>query len=367
MRKLGSIVARLTAARRATAGHSAGASDPVLRPLRDFGPNPGRLTAHSFVPPDLKPGAPPVVILHGCTQNAELYDRGSGWSQLAARDGFALLYPEQTRANNSNLCFNWFQPSDARRGQGETRSISQMIAAMVDRHQLDPARVFITGLSAGGAMTSVMLATYPELFAGGAVIAGLPFGCARSLGEALGQMRGSDSAMRRILERRARAAADHSGRMPSLSVWHGTSDSIVDPSNAGALIDQWRDLYGMGGATGMVEPVGRHRREVWSDASGRAMIERYDIRGMGHGVPLASGGPDPVGAPGPHMLEAGISSTNRIAQFWGISEAGRTELNPVPKARSAVDIIHPVPFARPAVESPGVAIERALRAAGLMR
>jgi poly(hydroxyalkanoate) depolymerase family esterase len=95
--------------------------------------------------------------------------------------GFALLLPEQQRTNNPNGCFNWFQTGDIERGHGEALSIRQMVSKMVSDHGIDPARVFVTGLSAGGAMTSVMLATYPEVFAGGAIIAGLPYGAANNV------------------------------------------------------------------------------------------------------------------------------------------------------------------------------------------
>jgi poly(hydroxyalkanoate) depolymerase family esterase len=115
-----------------------------------------------------------VVALHGCTQTAADYDHGSGWTRLADRYGFAVLFPEQQRANNPNNCFNWFLPSDTRRSHGEAFSIRQMIERVITDHGVDRRRVFVVGLSAGGAMTSAMLATYPDLFAGGAIIAGLP-------------------------------------------------------------------------------------------------------------------------------------------------------------------------------------------------
>src|SRR5918998_828227 len=98
-------------------------------------------------------------------QTAAGYDHGAGWSMLADRYGFVLLFPEQRQANNQRLCFNWYQSGDIERGRGEPLSIRQMIERMVRDHNVDPRRVFVTGLSAGGAMTSVMLATYPELFA----------------------------------------------------------------------------------------------------------------------------------------------------------------------------------------------------------
>src|SRR5687767_9519783 len=190
--------------------------DGRLGHLRDFGSNPGELDARVYTATDAPSRL--AVVLHGCTQTASTYDRGSGWSQLAERHDFALLFPQQRRADNSNLCFNWFLPSDARRGRGEAASISQMVQYVAARYRLDRSRIFITGLSAGGAMTSVMLACYPELFAGGAVIAGLPFASANTLPEALERMRGRGAPPRLELAARAMAAADHTSHRPTLSV-----------------------------------------------------------------------------------------------------------------------------------------------------
>ena len=367
MRSLGRVVSRLTAARRSMEAANAN-SDGRLDVLTGFGTNPGDLEARIYLPTDA-PNAL-VVVLHGCTQSASVYDRGSGWSQLAERHGFALLIPEQRRANNPNLCFNWYLPSDARRGRGEASSISQMIELMAAQHRLDRSRTFITGLSAGGAMTSVMLACYPELFAGGAIIAGLPFASANSLPEALERMRGQGSPNRRQLSARAKAAADHEGDPPKLSVWHGTHDTIVDRSNATAIVDQWRDLHGVGDMQGSVETLAGHRREIWSDRQGRAVVEKYDIRGMGHGIPLSTRDDQACGTVGPHMLEASICSTRQIAHSWGLVAEGVYQRVPshAPMNLSA----SPTP-SRPMISSApdpngvGAVIEDALRAAGLMR
>src|ERR1700722_1138218 len=134
-----------------------------LRETQNFGTNPGALRMFTYLPPNVSGEIPLVVVLHGCTQTAAGYDQGAGWSTLANRYGFALLFPEQQRANNPNGCFNWFQTGDIERGHGEALSIRQMIAKMVSDHAIDARRVFVTGLSAGGAMTSVMLATYPDV------------------------------------------------------------------------------------------------------------------------------------------------------------------------------------------------------------
>lgn len=368
MRGLGKIVARLTAARRAIDTISAN-DDDVLDEMTGFGSNPGQLAARTFVPDTLRPGAPLVVVLHGCTQNASVYDTGSGWSELAAREGFALLFPEQRRSNNSNLCFNWYTPKDARRNRGEALSISQMVTHMTERHGLDRSRVFVTGLSAGGAMTSVMLATYPELFAGGAIIAGLPFATANTLPEALARMRGPGGPTRRELASRARAAANHSGAFPTLSVWHGTRDTIVDPVNADAIVDQWRDIHGIGTSSATVDMVGEHRREIWRDTEGRALVERYDVRGMGHGTPLATRDGEGYGRAGPHMLDADICSTRRIAAFWGLTEAEIDRRAPPRETvgRESDPSADAWTLAGQHQEAVGTVIENALRAAGLMR
>ena len=367
MRGLGNIVSRLTAARRKIEAANAN-DDGRLRALTGFGSNPGDLDARIYIPAQAPTGL--VVVLHGCTQSASVYDKGSGWSKLAERHGFAVLYPQQRRANNSNLCFNWYQPGDARGGRGEAASIAQMIADVAARHGLDRSQVFITGLSAGGAMTAVMLACYPELFAGGAIIAGLPFASANSLPEALARMRGQGFPSRRQLVEQVRTAADEKAALPTLSVWHGTNDSIVDPANATAIVDQWRDLHELGDSAGDVDAIAGHRRETWSNAQGRTVIERYDIRGMGHGTPIDARDDTACGTAGPHMLQANLCSTRQIAESWGLiaEDANRREAVRVTAGAAVAPLpLRPTPFALPAQSGPGAVIENALSAAGLMR
>lgn len=375
MRRLGSTVSRLHTMRRASMAALAQidtlGGGGRLAEMSGFGTNPGALVAKIYIPETLASSAPLVVVLHGCTQNASVYDRGSGWSDLADRHGFAVLFPEQTRANNHNLCFNWYQSADRRRGQGEPASIAQMVRHMVATYDLDPARVYVNGLSAGGAMAAVMLATHPELFAGGAIIAGLPFAVAEGVPQALERMRGQGMPSRRSLASKIANASDHDGPWPTLSVWHGTADSLVVPANADVIVDQWRDRVGLGTEEGELDRVDGHRRTTWRDASGRAMIERIDVAGMGHGTPLSTRGKASCGTAGAHMLEAGICSTSRIAAFWGLTG----KVAQPSAARGAVKRVQPAKAksrARPAKARPratgvGAVIENALRAAGLMR
>jgi poly(hydroxyalkanoate) depolymerase family esterase len=317
---LSETVSRLTAQRRAMAAvPGAPAATPVLRAAPLPAENPGALAGWAFVPDDLPPAAPLVVVLHGCTQTAAAYDHGSGWSALAAEAGFALLYPEQTRANNPNLCFNWFAPGDVTRGQGEVESIRQMVAAMVAAHDLDPARVFIGGLSAGGAMTAAMLATSPDVFAGGAIVAGIAHGVASSVNEGLERMRGVGLPDAEGVATLVRAASPHAGPWPRLSLWQGSADDRVDAANADAIAAGWARLHGLGAP--QVEKAAGYPRRVWRDAAGLEIIEAFTIDGMGHGAPITTRGAEACGNAAPHMLEAGISSTRRIAAFWGIAPA----------------------------------------------
>lgn len=328
MRTLSNTITRLSRLRAQYKSQGGGgAGDGRLSELRDFGSNPGALGAKVYVPRDLPEGAPLVVVLHGCTQTATSYDRGAGWSTLADQEGFALLFPEQQRANNPNLCFNWFVPGDIKRNGGEALSIKQMVETSVRSHKLDRTRIFITGLSAGGAMTSVMLATYPEVFAGGAIIAGLPYGTANSIPQAFDRMRGHGIPSTQQLQRRLREASSHDGPWPTLSVWHGSADQTVDSSNAKAIIEQWCSIHGVAAAEVRRATVNGHSRKVWCNAHGREVMEAYSISGMGHGTPIATTGRTGLGTAGPFMLEAGICSTRCIAQFWGLLKAPADAMN----------------------------------------
>jgi len=285
--------------------------------------------------------------------------------------GFAVLYPEQQRGNNANLCFNWFNTGDTQRDSGEALSIRQMVVSMVAKHAIDPARIFVTGLSAGGAMTSVMLATYPEVFAGGAIIAGLPYGTAASIAEAFDRMRAHGGPSAAALGALVTNASPHKGPWPSISVWHGESDATVSHTNSTLIVEQWGALHGVPREPTAVEHVDGHLRNVWRDAHGRDVIEEYRIGGLGHGTPLSTSGANACGVVGPYMLEAGISSTRRIAGFWdlGTAQAERRQEAPPPSQSMIVPTEHREAPSCPPRSSSHVEgiIEDALRAAGLMR
>jgi poly(hydroxyalkanoate) depolymerase family esterase len=325
--------------------------------------NPGALQARAYLPADLARGAPLVVVLHGCTQTAAGYDAGSGWSTLADQAGFALLFPEQTRRNNANLCFNWFERADIARAGGEAESIAALTEAMIAAHGLDRARVFVTGLSAGGAMANAMLATYPDVFAGGAIIGGLPYDCASGVGQAMERMRGQGLSADPAALRRA--VAGHGARRPSVSLWHGTQDTTVVPANMAAAGRQWRGVHGLPDAPSATEHGATWEHRRWTDADGRTLVEEWSVTGMGHGVPLdpAAG----LGAAGPYMLDVALDSTRAIAAGWGLIAAAPAASTPEPRYRPMTR--EPLP-AEPASAPMGSAqevIERTLRSVGLIR
>ncbi len=342
-----------------------------------FGINLGNLRMFTYAPPELAPSPALVVVLHGCTQNAAGYDLGSGWSVLAERYGFVALFPEQKKANNPKRCFNWFQTGDIERDRGEVASIRQMVEIAIREHGIDRSRVFVTGLSAGGAMTAAMLATYPEVFAGGAIIAGLPYRCATSVSEAFECMFQGQTRTGGEWGDLVRHASLHRGPWPKVSVWHGSADATVKPMNAGEIIKQWTDVHGLTASASRSETVDGYPRRVWTNNAGEDLIEEYIISGMAHGTPLATGNDENhYGVAGPFLLEVGISSSYHIARFWGLTDSVVSKRKPsLAAATGAGGHVHarlpederirgeaPSP-----VQDIGGVITRALKAAGLMR
>jgi poly(hydroxyalkanoate) depolymerase family esterase len=372
---------------RTTGGASPFGAVDLDSPLRE-------MHMFAYVPANAGDSPALVVVLHGCTQTASGYDYGAGWSTLADRYGFALLVPEQQRSNNPNGCFNWFLPEDTQRGRGEAASIRQMVETMVRDKGIDPRRVFITGLSAGGAMTSVMLACYPEVFAGGAIVAGLPYGAASNVQQAFESMLQCPSRPAHEWGGLVRGAAPHDGAWPRVSIWHGSADKTVIPSNAREILKQWTDVHGLKIAPSAQETVDGYPRQVWISDAGEELIESYTIPQMSHGTPLATGKADfECGAAGPFLLDVGISSSFHIAKFFGLTAAGVRSASPRPEHAATPHVRLPVkiptespqpeilygevldkaepeyPRHRPA--SPrvdiGAVITKALTAAGLMR
>ncbi len=297
-----------------------------LSEVEHFGDNPGNLRMFQYVPDNLPPQAPLVVVLHGCTQTAAGYDRSSGWSWLAQEHGFAVVFAQQRGENNPRRCFNWFRPSDIVRDGGEAASIRHMVTWLADRHDIDRQRIFVTGLSAGGAMANVMLSAYPDVFAAGAIIAGLPYRSAKSVHDALQVMMEGVSRSPEAWGAEVRAAsplgslADSriAAPWPRVAVWQGLADDVVRPSNAVEIVKQWTDVHGFGEQASEEEEAGGTKRMRWRNADGEVVIEAVAIEHLGHAVPIDAARLDLHEQPGPHFADIGLSSTLEIARFFGL-------------------------------------------------
>jgi feruloyl esterase len=176
--------------------------------------------------------------------------------------------PEQQRSNNPKGCFTWFQPGDIQRGRGEALSIRQMVEKIVFNAGVDRRRVFITGLSAGGAMTSVMLGCYPEVFAAGAIVAGLPYGAAANGNKC---SRACTSARRDPHRSGATWYAERPRIRdpgPRISVWHGSADRTVIPVNAVEILKQWTNVHGLPPTPSVQDRIGGYPRQTWVNTTG---------------------------------------------------------------------------------------------------
>jgi poly(hydroxyalkanoate) depolymerase family esterase len=316
MKKIVLVVATLVAG--LLAGTTPASAASVVE-VTGFGSNPGALKMFSYVPDGLPAGRPVVVALHGCTQGAAAYGTGSGWTQLADRFGFSVVLPEQQSGNNLNKCFNWFEPGDIARGQGEAESIAQMVRKQIADTGADPARVDVTGLSAGGAMTSVMLATYPEMFAGGGVVAGLPYKCATSMVDAFSCMNPGKNQTPAQLGDAVRGASSHTGPWPTVSVWQGDADFTVNKSNMTEIVEQWTNVQGIPATPTSTDTVAGYPHAVYA-SGGRTLVETYTITGMGHGQPLDPGTADgQCGTAGAYLLDVDICAAWHMSTAWGLS------------------------------------------------
>lgn len=227
-----------------------------------------------FIPPAAASGPLPlVVLLHGCKQDPDDFARGTAMNEAASRAGgqpFYALYPAQARDANVAKCWNWFKPTDQVRGGGEAGLIAALTAEVIGRHAIDPARVYVAGLSAGGAMTAILGDAYPELFAAIGVHSGLPRGAARDVTSAF-------SAMKQGARTPPAVAATAA---PPTIVFHGDRDATVHPVNG-------EHVVGPRVAGLVLEEEAGHAgraftRRRWRDDAGRVRAEHWIVHGAGH-------------------------------------------------------------------------------------
>lgn len=255
--------------------------------------------------------APLVVMLHGCTQTAADFAAGTRMNEAAGARGCLVAYPEQVKPANIARCWNWFNPADQERAQGEPAIIAGITREVMAQYAVDPRRVFIAGLSAGGAQAAIMGAAYPDLYAAIGVHSGLACGAARDLGTAL-------SAMRRGAPGRRLATA----ALPRAILFQGDQDETVDIRNGDALEAQWLPADGLPVQVEQGQAPGglgySRRRHV--TASGEAALEYWIIHGAGHAWSGGSKDGTYADPRGPNataeMLRFFLDETGKRRSWW---------------------------------------------------
>ncbi|MGO9427503.1 extracellular catalytic domain type 1 short-chain-length polyhydroxyalkanoate depolymerase [Rhodoblastus sp.] len=258
---------------------------------------------------------PLIVMLHGCTQDPDDFAVGTGMNRLAEEHGFIVAYPRQPVMANQAACWNWFSIADQMRDAGEPSIIAGITRKIMAEFNVDAKRVYVAGLSAGGAMAANMSATYPELYAATGVHSGLPHGSATDVVSAFAAMRGRSNSTAPALKQTRRKGANDRVRT---IVFHGASDQTVHPSNAELIFAEAR--------AGLTHPAqvtqhdgsmgGRaYTRQVILDANGVPHAEHWAIEGLGHAW---SGG----SADGSYTDQHGPDASREMLRFF----AGTPEL-----------------------------------------
>jgi poly(hydroxyalkanoate) depolymerase family esterase len=258
-----------------------------------------------------------IVMLHGGTQDADDFAAGTRMNALAEEHGFIVAYPSQSKAANASLCWNWFSPENQMRGRGEPAIIAGITSKIVAEYAVDPARVFVAGLSAGGAMAAVMGATYPDLYAAVGVHSGLPYRSAADLPSAFAAMRGD--ARLRGRSGRSRGTGDDSPRIRTI-VFHGDADNIVHPSNAANMVKAERAGESVERAEARHAAIRAHTRTVTRDKTGAVVVEQWLIHGSGHA--WSGGSPD-----GTYTDPHGPDASREILRFFFEEQPARTRSN----------------------------------------
>ncbi|SET21371.1 extracellular catalytic domain type 1 short-chain-length polyhydroxyalkanoate depolymerase [Thalassotalea agarivorans] len=271
--------------------------------FNDFGDNPGELTSNLIVNSNK---APLVVLLHGCAQDAVAFAEQSGFTELAKQHQFNLLLPQQSDKNNVKRCFNWFSQADINKDQGETLSLKNVILSA--KQHTESEQVYIVGLSAGGAMADVLLSHYPSMFSAGAIIAGVPFGCANDLIKAIACMRTGPNDPQGVIQ----ADATYQGSYPNIIVWTGTKDAIVAAVNADVIAKRWAHLHKV--KTSTSDAQGDMKMTFWPTAD-KATVTLIKVAEKGHGIFV---NPDEKmgGTSGPFFIENSLSTAQDIVSRW---------------------------------------------------
>jgi poly(hydroxyalkanoate) depolymerase family esterase len=226
--------------------------------------------------------APLVVALHGCTQTAGDFAAGTRFDSVAERVGAYVVYPEQAVRANGNRCWNWFLPAHQQRDRGEPAALVSLVNDLLARHPIDPRRVYVAGLSAGGAMAAILAEQAPDVFAAAGIMAGVPLHACRDVESAFAAMRGNVSLTEGIAQLAAEVPQGISYQRLRVTIWTGMDDRTVNPRNAIVLVQQFRALCAIAGAEAELEARKDATIERWRDAEGRIRVEAWRLPRIGH-------------------------------------------------------------------------------------
>jgi poly(hydroxyalkanoate) depolymerase family esterase len=276
-------------------GDVPGARAPSWESVHGFKCDAGAMQYKLFLPEGLGDAPPPlIVMLHGCTQSPDDFARGTRMNALARERGYAVAYPAQSQSRNPRKCWSWFLGENQQRGRGEAAIIAELTRHLVKAHGLDERRVYIAGLSAGGAMAAVLASTYPELYTAVGVHSGLPVGAAHDIPSAFAAMKDGP--------RGAFTGRQCTSQVPAI-VFHGDADVTVDPGNGAAVIAQSIGAAGSASGAdatatnatverGTVSGGRDYTRTIFTHPDGRVAAEQWVV----HGAPHAWSGGDPAGS-----------------------------------------------------------------------
>lgn len=297
-----------------------------LTEVKSFGPDPGNLRMFVHAPGGAEGLRPLVVVLHGCTQKAKRIASLSGWNDLADTAGCYVVYVQQRTINNSLRCFNWFREQDIKPGEGEVGSVASMVRHALAHYPIDPARVYLYGVSSGGALSSALAACEPDLFAGVGIFAGAPYRAANNTLDARLVIRNP-----RVLDpaQWGRMVTDlHPKRTkpyPPVIVVHGTNDGVVDMGHGQALVAQWTAVAGTDSIVDRVDdPYSGNsavRRSEYHASDGRTVVVFFKVQGLGHQLPIDPGkGTRQGGKRSWVSRDLDFHSTYVLAKEWGLVE-----------------------------------------------
>jgi poly(hydroxyalkanoate) depolymerase family esterase len=297
------------------------ASAATLAEVPEFGTNPGHLQMLVYVPAPLPEHSAVVVVAHGCLQTAADVAEHSGWIELALEHRFALIFPQTSRANEPwGGCFRTWEPDHQQRGAGEPLSVIEMIGWMQSRYRIDRRRTFVTGMSSGGMLTNVLLATYPDVFAAGAPQSATPYKCAMSFAEVAPCASGAKRLSRRELGELARSGyPGYHGRRPRISIWHGSADGLLAVTNLNDELHQWTEIGGIDEMPDRIDFIDGQARYRYDTVPGQLAIETWMVRGLDHAMavkPSSSRGQ--CGSVSPYFADAGVCSAYWIAAWFGL-------------------------------------------------